>query len=279
MVDVMRVGDVEVLALPDGAADLGSRLLAGEDGPEPDWAEFHDRFPDGFHGPEHQWRIHNTCYLVRSRGRSILVDTGVGVGPYPRYRDMHGELMTVMREAGLALEDVDTVFMTHAHPDHVGWNVDEEAGRPRFPAARYLLGGPDWREFGDREPPPRYFQRFLQPLDDAGVLDLIEGETALTEDVTAIETPGHTPGHMSLLISSAGERAMIVGDVLTSPFYVSEPQRPFRSDIDVPQGIRTRTALVERAEAEGLRIASAHFPAPGWGDVVRLEGRRWFRAL
>jgi glyoxylase-like metal-dependent hydrolase (beta-lactamase superfamily II) len=279
VVEAIHIGNVEMLALPDGAANLGAHPMSPEDGPAPDWAPYHERFPDGFHGPDHHWRIHNTCYLVRSQGRSILVDTGVGVGPYARYQDMRGTLMGAMREAGVALEDVDAVMMTHAHPDHVGWNVDEETGRPRFPAARYLLGEPDWREYGGREPPPRYFQRFLQPLDDAGALDLLEGETAVTDEVTAMETPGHTPGHMSLLIASQGERLVIAGDVLTSPFYVSEPERPFFSDIDVQQAIGTRTALVARLEAEGMRVASPHFPAPGWGDVVRVEGRRWFRAL
>ena len=284
-VDRMRVGDVEIVALPDGAANLGGRPLAGpgdggEDEPPVDWAEFHERFPDGFHGPDHHWRIHNNCYLVRSGGRRIVVDLGVGVGPYPRYGGLRGHLPQSMARAGLAPDDVDAVFFTHAHPDHVAWSVNEDAGTPTFPRARYLLHHADWHEYAvHRQPPPRYIERFVAPLRDLGVLDLLDGERALTDEVTAIETPGHTPGHMSLLIASAGEHAVITGDVFPSPFYLSEPERPFGSDLDRARGIASRRALLERIEAEGMRVIGGHFPEPGWGEVIRVHGRRWFRAL
>ncbi len=282
MIDQMRVGNVEVVSLPDGAANLGGHPMGRDvdaDAAPADWAAYHARHPDGFHGDEHHWRIHNGCYLLRSRGRSIVVDLGVGVGPYPRYAGLEGCLPDSMVRAGVAPGDVDTVFFTHAHPDHVGWSLDG-AGAPFFPRARYLLHRADWHEYAEhRQPPPRYIERFVAPLRDRGVLDLLAGETALTDEVTAIETPGHTPGHMSLLIASAGERAVVTGDVIVSPFYVSEPERPFGSDLDRAQGIRTRVALVERVEAEGMRLVGGHLPEPGWGEVVRLHGRRWFRAL
>lgn len=274
----MHVGDVEIVSVPDGYADLNG-WPAAQDDPNPvEWAPYAARNPQGFHGPDHRWRIHNGCYLVRSEGRTTLVDAGVGVGPYPRYANMRGHLLDSFAEAGVRLEDIDEVFLSHAHPDHVGWNVDESTGRPRFPNARYRLHRRDWEHFGGREPPPPYFRRFLLPLERAGVLDLIEGETMLTRHLTAFETPGHTPGHMSLLVTSDGERAIIAGDVLDTPMHITEPERAFGSDWDREMGIRTRIALVDRLEAEGIRVAVQHFPEPGWGDIVRLDGRRWFRA-
>lgn len=276
----LQVGNVAVYALPDGAANLGNHGAQAKDGEPPiDWVPIARRNPDAVHGPEHHWRIHNNCYLIRSAGRSIVVDLGVGVGPYFRYRDMHGRLPDALAEAGATFDEVDAVFFTHSHPDHVAWSMVEDERRARFPNARYLLHHRDWAEFTGRDPVPRYIQRFIQPLRDLEVLDLLPGETAITDEVTAIETPGHTPGHMAVVIASDGERAVISGDVFNNPLYVTEPWREFGADLDHAQGIATRKALLDRIEAEGMVLIAEHFPEPGFGHVVRAEGKRWFRAL
>ena len=275
------VGEFRITALPDGVANLQGWPVATEPPPDPpvDWAAYGERFPGGFHGPDHRWRIHITCYLVETRDARVLVDCGVGVGPYPWYQDVRGAMPLALAEAGLSFEDIDIVFLTHAHPDHVGWTFDETAAKPRFPRARYLLHERDWEHFGGREKVPRHFTRFVAPLKEAGVLDLLKKENEFRPGLTALETPGHTAGHMSLLIQSRGDGLVIAGDVLNSPMVLTEPERPFASDADGPLGIHTRIALVDRIEAEGWRVAAAHFPQPGWGDLIRIEGRRWFRAL
>lgn len=276
----LQVGNVEVWALPDGPADLGGHAAyAAEGEPSIDWEPVAERSPESVHGPDHHWRIHNNNYLIQSSGRTIVVDLGVGVGPYPRYRDMHGRLPDALDDVGAGFDEVDTVFFTHCHPDHVAWSMVEDEGRARFANARYLLHERDWQEFTGRDPVPRYVDRFVRPLADLEVLDLLPGETTLTPEVTAIEAPGHTPGHMAVVIASRGERAVISGDVFNHPQYVTEPWREFASDLDRAQGIATREALLERIEAEGMVLIAEHFPEPGFGHVVRAEGRRWFRAL
>ena len=279
MTETTTVGVYTIRSLPDGAADLPTWAmnpdLAGGD--PVDWAAYAQRSPEGFHGEHHLWRIHNTCFLVEGEGHRILVDLGVGVGPYPWYQGIRGQLMQRMEAASIEPAAITQVFLTHAHPDHVGWAFDEERGVPRFPNARYRLHRTDWHFFADRETVPKHFTRFVEPLAKSAVLDLLDGETAIAPGITALETPGHTAGHMSLLIESRGEGMVIAGDVLNSPMFVTEPHRPFGSDADQQQGIETRIRLMDRITREGWRVAAAHFPTPGWGAIHLEAGRRWWQ--
>jgi glyoxylase-like metal-dependent hydrolase (beta-lactamase superfamily II) len=279
VVSSLQLGEFRIFALEDGAAELQGWPMSPEldGGDRVQWAKYAERSPGGFHGPDHRWRIHNTCFLVQGAGQLVLVDCGVGVGPYPWYQGIRGALLNQLAATGFSPADVTQVFLTHAHPDHVGWTYDEDARAPRFPNARYRLHLRDWHFFADRGTVPKHFTRFVAPLRSAGALDLLTAETEIAPGLTALETPGHTGGHMSLLIQSGGEGLVIAGDVLNSPMYVTEPGRPFGSDADQQLGVSSRVALMERVVSEGWKVAAAHFPSPGWGDVVQLEGRRWWR--
>ena len=107
----------------------------------------------------------------------------------------------------------------------------------------------------------------------------MEGEHSLTRELTTLPTPGHTPGHMSILITSQGERALILGDVAHNPAQVEETDWVSRADMDPELTRQTRRALMERLEREQTVVASGHFPAPGFGRIVRLEGRRYWQGL
>jgi glyoxylase-like metal-dependent hydrolase (beta-lactamase superfamily II) len=173
--------------------------------------------------------------------------------------------------------------MTHLHRDHVGWNLlSSEAGRrPTFPNARYWLSRGDWEVCHQTDVAARFPNAPDQvwPLEELGLMEFMDGEQALTSELTSLPTPGHTPGHMSIMISSQGERALILGDVLHNPVQAQETDWVSRADMDPEQTRITRRDLMERLERDGIVVAAGHMPAPGFGKLVRLEGRRYWQAL
>jgi glyoxylase-like metal-dependent hydrolase (beta-lactamase superfamily II) len=193
-----------------------------------------------------------------------------------------GRLLAELRACETTPDQIDIVFLTHSHPDHVGWNFAED-GSPLFPKARYVLSEKEWdfveQRIASNAPLAGAMQRYLAPLGKLPNLELLQGETSLTDSVTAIETPGHTPGHMSLIIASLGEKACITGDAIVHPALVTNPHWSVRMDFESVLAVQTRNSLVDRLEAEGIKLVGCHFPNPGYGQVIRIEGRRYWQAL
>jgi len=282
----LSVGNVEILVMHDAEAALP--LNQTFPGVPPDaWAPYQQRYPEAFNGPSNL-RVHFECYLIRSQGQTILMDTGLGskatnpgtVAAFGGGND--GRLLAELQSAGVQAGAIDTVFLSHLHPDHVGWNLSGGVNPSlSFPRARYVAHQADWDAFKT----PRdqeifgftFFEETLAPLEKNGVFDLLTGEKALTSEVTAISTPGHTPGSMSLAIVSSGERALIMGDVFHNPAQVTETDWVFSFDSDPVLAVQTRIGMVERAEAENATMAICH--TSGFGRVVRTEGRRYWQAL
>ena len=288
----ITVGDVEIRHLYDLVADFPfPRTLdrAFPAVPAEAWEPYRREYPSLF-GPGNVPRFHVGCYLIRSRGRTILADTGVGPASLGMAKlfGTGGHLPDRLRSAGVSPEDIDTVMFTHLHPDHVGWNLQQDGGRyrPTFPRARYVAHRADWDTVRRPEVQqkladiaPGYVGQALTPLESLGVLDLADGDRVLSPEVTALHTPGHTPGSMSLLVASRGERAILVGDAIGHPAQVEHPDWGVIDDMDGPQAEKTRRQLLDRVEAEGLVFSASHFPEPFFGRVVRLEGRRSWQAL
>jgi glyoxylase-like metal-dependent hydrolase (beta-lactamase superfamily II) len=285
------VGNVEVLALTDGAGEFPFTLRQLFPAvPAEAWVPFQQRYPTLFPGPD-TWHNHYGCYVLRSQGRTILVDTGIGshaTNPgmiTTLAGGVDGRLLTELQAAGVRPDDVHTVFLTHLHPDHVGWNLWRDGVTPRatFPNARYVMHQADWEAFQRPEVqgamPFAYWEETLGPLATLGVLELITGEQALTGEITAIPTPGHTPGHMSLAIVSGGQRALIMGDVAIHPAQVTETDWAAIFDMDPQLAAQVRRQVFDRVEAEDSTLVACHFPAPGFGRLVRLEGSRYWQGF
>lgn len=269
----ITVGNVEIISLLDTPFELPWQIFFPERS-QSDFEPYRALYPDSY--GEGRFRTQAGCYAIRSQGQTILCDTGIGPGPIQFLGGIQGSLLDDMRRNGVPPEDVDTVFFTHLHGDHVGWNLSAN-GALNFPKARHLVPQADWDYFGKMLETNQQMRQ-VTPLADKGVMDLTSDEQTLTSEVTTYPTPGHTPGHTSLLISSSGERAIITGDLAHHPAQLDRIEWCSAFDADSGTTTETRRRVFDQAEADGLITAFCHFPEP-FGRLLRLEGKRVFQAL
>jgi glyoxylase-like metal-dependent hydrolase (beta-lactamase superfamily II) len=257
------VGSVELVPLVDAVGELGE--LADLFPDTTDWGPYRELYPEIF--AESRWRIPCTSYLIRSGGDTLLVDTGVGpAGLWGWDAEFEEGLIPALADAGTAREDVDVVFLTHLHIDHVGWNTDRE-GQIFFRRARYVAHR-DGIAFASASDRPHIERTVL-----AVEFEEIGGETVLAEGVTAFPLPGHFPGHMGLRIDSEGARAILIGDAAVNPMLLDEPDRAYVSDGDQAACAATRRALLPELVDQDVFTVCGHYPAGGIGRVVTREGR------
>ena len=211
-------------------------------------------------------------FLVRDGAATILVDTGWG----PEY---DGQLLAELAAAGAKPGDIDTVIFTHLHGDHTGWNLDRATGAPLFPRARYLAPRADWEHYAAQDPQPASFVRDMLPLEKAGRLELVSGERTLSPSLVTVQTPGHTPGHTSVAITSGGEHGFILGDVVISPVDAQEPDIENSFDWDSAIAASTRKQTLARLSANGALVGASHLPPPGLGRFVESNGRHAWEPL
>jgi glyoxylase-like metal-dependent hydrolase (beta-lactamase superfamily II) len=284
--DVLRVGNVEVVALADAHVDPSPWPLPMRfpHTPLDAFEPYRARYPRAFsqHGQPADTPGTFTCYVLRTQRQTVLVDTGIGPQgtPIAGMVAQAGDLPNKLRARGIPPEQIDVVVLTHLHPDHIGWNIN--AGKPTFPNARYLVHQADWDAWQAADVRAIFggFPELVEPLQRLGVLELITGERQISPELQTLHTPGHTPGSQSVLITSNGGRALIVGDAFSHPVQVTEPDWPYLFDMHAEAAAHTRAALLERLEADGLiPFAASHFPEPGFGRLIHLEGRRYWQAL
>ena len=279
--DVLDVGDIRITSLSDGRVVFDPRITFPET-PLEHWEQYYDIFPEYFSKP--YFLLNLGVFVMRSSGKTLVADTGFGPHGQMLGADTPADLMNDFERKGIGTDEVDTIFLTHLHGDHVGWNTrPEDLSKPTFGKARYTVHRADWEHFTSDEVLSDFrgdaVKRSAIPLEEAGVLDLMEGETELAPGITAIHTPGHTPGHMSLLIASGRERALLIGDVLGSPMHATDTELMYWPDTDKAQGIATRHRLLDMAEREKMIVLGSHLSPPGWGTMVRWQGRRYWKGL
>lgn len=213
--------------------------------------------------------------LVEAPGLKLVVDTCVG---NDRPREITGGLplatpfLQHLGEAGWSRDGVDAVVCTHLHVDHVGWNTMLENGKwtPTFPKARYLISRReyDFWSVHDDEEQQTMLGDSIKPIFDAGLAELVELDHVISPEIRLTPSIGHTPGHVSVMIESEGERAVITGDMTHHPCQMAHPDWVLGDD-DPKAAALTRSRLFAEWADQTILVIGTHFAAPTAGHIVR----------
>jgi len=214
--------------------------------------------------------------LVEAKGLKLVVDTCVGNDKprnMTRQRPLHRPFLQHIAEAGFPRESVNTVVCTHLHVDHVGWNTMLQDGKwvPTFPNARYLIGRQEYEHWIKDEDAEQkaIMSDSVRPIFDAGVAQMVEMNHKISPEVRLMPTTGHTPGHVSVVIESKGETAIITGDMMHHPSQIGHPEWSPSFDSDKEAARVTRKAMLKDWADKPILIIGTHFAAPTAGHIKR----------
>jgi glyoxylase-like metal-dependent hydrolase (beta-lactamase superfamily II) len=274
------VGRVRITNIVEIAATGGTRFIlpqaTPEEGRKIDWLAPH------YANAEGRLRLNVQSWIVETPQRRIIVDTCIGNGKsnrsVPTWNGLDTPFLSHLAAAGYPADTIDTVLCTHLHVDHVGWNTTAAGGEwvPTFPKARYVFGKDEYDHWAAHSPAGEHravFEDSVQPIVTRGLADLVASDDRLCEEVSLIPTPGHTPGHMSILIRSDGEEAVLTGDVAHHPCQMAHLDWSSTADSDPVQSIETRRRLFSRFADTPALVFGGHFD-PGRlvrdGDAFKL---------
>ncbi|MUN35290.1 MBL fold metallo-hydrolase [Actinomadura litoris] len=263
---------MRVTHISDGVAQRSSRYwFHGVDPSE--W------MPEvGVSDPDTPFTVNFGGFLITGDGHVTLVDTGWGhrAGEIPGMAGA-GELPATLARLGVEPGDVDRIVQTHLHADHCGWLVKDDEGTLTFPNATVYVHEREvdyWTsDEVDQIPVNREFATKARPrlraVTGAGRLHAYDGELPLSDEVTILPTPGHTPGHVSVMVASGGATALLVGDLAHHPVHLEHHCWLPRVDHDPVQSLRSRERITALAADRGATILAPHFPIPTAVDLDR----------
>lgn len=209
-------------------------------------------------------------FIVRTRHHVALVDTCLGCHKSPagfkRWANRTDETwLQRLAALGITPELVDFVFCTHLHLDHSGWHTRRIDGRwqPTFPRARYLFSREEYA-YAEQRPDPVFAENVL-PVMEAGLGELVASDYVIDETLRLESTPGHTPGHVAVHIGTAGQDAVVTGDLIHSPLQCAYPEWNFAYDEIPALAAQTRRRFLERHADTATVILASHFPSPSVG--------------
>ncbi|WP_326541830.1 MBL fold metallo-hydrolase [Pseudorhodoferax sp.] len=232
--------------------------------------------------------------LVETPTRRIVVDTCTGNGKrrsMARFDRLATDFLARLEAAGFGRTAVDGVVCTHLHIDHVGWNTLYENGRwvPTFPQARYYFGRQEWQHWEAESraapgegaclpgqaamlDPQAVYADSIGPVLAAGLVELVDTDARISPEIRLLPTPGHTPGHVSVLVESQGQSAVITGDMLHHPCQIARPAWGSAFDSDAARAQQTRLDFFARFAESGTLVIGTHFGGPTAGLLTRGDG-------
>lgn len=273
LVERIRVGELQLFAIQAGGQRLDGGAMFGVV-PKPLWEK---RIPAD---ERNRIQLGMRCVLIPHRDGLFLIDTGAGNKETEKFLDIYGventgadgrtALEDGIREAGFTPEDVTLVINTHLHFDHAGGNtfVDPSGTvRMSFPNAEYVVqrGELDFASRANERTAASYFDRNYLPVQQAGRLRLVDGELELAAGITLLPTPGHTPAHQSILITSGQERALYLGDLVPTAAHLPLPWI-MGYDVEPLVTLETKRRVLARANEERWLLIFEH-------DAVKSNGR------
>ena len=220
---------------------------------------------------------HSFAFVVN--GLRVLVDTGIGNGKEranPAWHNLRTGFLERLTAAGFPPDSVDLVILTHLHADHVGWNTRQVNGEwvPTFPNARYLTSRVErefWATYDMEEAREQMFRDSVIPVEHAGLLSTVDVPhkgAEISPGLRLIPTPGHTPGHVAVELTSQEETALISGDCVHHPVQLAHPVIGACVDIDPRQSEATRRELLGSLAGTDTLLLGTHFAPPTAGRVV-----------
>ena len=215
------------------------------------------------------------CLIIDTGNHRIAVDTCVGNDKNRNnefWNNLQGPFLTDLTEAGYPPESITHVVCTHLHVDHVGWNTMLVDGEwvPTFPNARYLFVDTEfehWKSEPGLFDGEDVFGDSVRPVADAGLADLVAIDHRVSDDVFFQPTPGHTPGHISIVIESNGDRAIITGDMAHNPMQIADPDLSSLFDTDSDAARATRRAVFPQWADGTTLVIGTHFGSPTAGTM------------
>jgi glyoxylase-like metal-dependent hydrolase (beta-lactamase superfamily II) len=276
-----RIGDVTVTKIVEMEVTGGSRFILPQ-------ATYEEILPISWlqpHFADERGRLKMSIHALvvevpngTKEPQRILVDTCLGNDKegrrIPTWNNLNLPFLADLAAAGFARESIDTVLCTHLHVDHVGWNTMLDDGKwvPTFPQARYLMGRIEfshWREHHERPDMEAVFADSVKPVHDAGLVDLVETDHRICDEISLVPTLGHTPGHVSVKISSRGEEALITGDFMHHPCQIAHPEWCSAADSDPDMAQRTRERMLADLSARPVLVIGTHFAGATAGRIVK----------